>query len=715
MIKPKIYLCELTNTGQTIATNCFPLSVGMIAAYLQKQLNGNRDIKIFKYPERFLDAISKEKPDILAFSNYMWNQNLNNNLAKLIKLESPETLIVYGGPNFPFDSISRAHFLKKNDFIDIYIFGEGEITFTELVKKFIGNSGDIIFLKKEGIQNCNYILDGKFIENPIRPRIKNLSEIPSPYTTGLFDEFFDGKLMPLVEFTRGCPFSCLYCDQSNPYHTPISRKNLSDVKEELEYIAKRFKGAKDLFIADSNFGMFDQDIEVAKLISEIKRKYDWPEYIQVATGKGKKKRVLEVAKILEGILRLGAAVQSMNPEVLKIIKRDNIPVPEIIDTVKKANEFGANTYSEIILALPGDSKKAHLESIRNLMLADVNFIRLFVLMLLQGTQIATKEFRDKFGLITKFRVLARGFGNYYYKDKKISSIEIEEIVVASNTLSFQDYLDCRHFAFTLELFYNDGIIDELQNILKSLGIPYFDLLINIDTHIKESKSLSGLKGIYTSFVEETKNELWDDESALMKYASDNLDKYIDGTLGSNLLFKYKALAFLNHLREIYEVAFDMLKVLVLEKFGSESYFRFLDDLKMFSFCKKDKLFEMKPIERKFTYDLISLERRGFKDVFNELTKIPRGKYTVLFYHDENQKRMIQSYLDKYGSDIIGLTRVFTRMMMKSSYRKVILKNKSWLPWRRSIKEFRANESVNGGWQSLCNVQKLGCVVVISIS
>ena len=42
-------------------------------------------------------------------------------------------------------------------------------------------------------------------------RIKSLDEIPSPYLTGILDEFFDGRLVPMIQTNRGCPFSCTFC------------------------------------------------------------------------------------------------------------------------------------------------------------------------------------------------------------------------------------------------------------------------------------------------------------------------------------------------------------------------------------------------------------------------------------------------------------------------------------------------------------------------
>ena len=52
--------------------------------------------------------------------------------------------------------------------------------------------------------------------------------------------------------------------------------------------------------------------------------------------------------------------------------------------------------------------------------------------------------------------------------------EIDEICVANASMSFEDYLECRLFNLTVEIFYNDGIFQELLKFLRlhNISIPF---------------------------------------------------------------------------------------------------------------------------------------------------------------------------------------------------------------------------------------------------
>ena len=221
------------------------------------------------------------------------------------KKKSPKTVVVFGGPNYPVVEKEQISLLKSKNLIDFYIVKEGEIPFVNLVKELVSNNFDIEKVKKLKLQSVHSILqNGEAILTEPAERIKHLSEIPSPYLDGRLDEFFDGKLMPLIQTNRGCPFTCTFCVEGVGYYNKINKYCHDKISKELDYIGKKMKsirekgGRNDLFIADSNFGMYKEDIEVAKELAKTQKNYGWPNYINVATGKNVKHRILETSKII---------------------------------------------------------------------------------------------------------------------------------------------------------------------------------------------------------------------------------------------------------------------------------------------------------------------------------------------------------------------------------------------------------------------------------
>ena len=304
------------------------MAIGCLATYTEKQLPWLNPIKIFKYPQKLCDTIEKEGfPEIMCFANYVWNFNLSYEFTKFVKKKSPNTIIVFGGPNYPVVEKEQIDWLKKNNLIDFYIVKEGEIPFVKLIEELVSKKFQIDDVKKSKVPSTHCVLnDGTVILTPPAERIKHLSEIPSPYLDGRLDEFLMEILMPLVQTNRGCPFTCTFCVEGVGYYNKINKYCHEKISLELDYIGKKMKsirekgGRNDLFIADSNFGMYKEDLDVARELAKTQEKYGWPNYINVATGKNVKHRILETSKIIGGALRLSGSVQSLDPKVQENIK-----------------------------------------------------------------------------------------------------------------------------------------------------------------------------------------------------------------------------------------------------------------------------------------------------------------------------------------------------------------------------------------------------------
>ena len=322
-----ILIADLTHTGsKSYSPNLMPYPIGCIKSYLLEYSTHSSElsVEIFKDPQKFIDAFFSKKPAVIGFGNYVWNLELSTDLAREIKLLSPNTLIVFGGPNFPLEDKRREEWLRKRPFVDVYVVGDGEEGFRKIVDEWC-KTHDINKVKQKEIPGCYSLINDKLCKTAeFSPRIEDLDKIPSPYLKGYLDEFLeDSRLSPLLESNRGCPFTCTFCVDGTDSRSKIYHKSVSRFEQELEYVATRYKG-KMLTIADLNFGMYARDIEISNGIARIKEKYDYPYYIQVSAGKNNKPRILECASILKGSMGLAASVQSLDKQVLENVKRNNI-------------------------------------------------------------------------------------------------------------------------------------------------------------------------------------------------------------------------------------------------------------------------------------------------------------------------------------------------------------------------------------------------------
>jgi radical SAM superfamily enzyme YgiQ (UPF0313 family) len=712
-----ISLADLTYTQQSIASDVVPAGIGMIAEYVEKKLPDINKIKLYKFPEDLSEKFETNKPDLIGFSNYIWNSSLTDTYLKRIKEVFPDIITVAGGPNFPTNEMEQKKYLSIRPWIDFYIVKEGEHAFYSLINYFIENKiKDISQITNNqyehelsNLPNLVFFKNNLFVSSKKIERIMDLSEIPSPYLSGRLDEFLDGKLLPITQTNRGCPFTCTFCTEGQGYWTKVRRKPRDIVEGEVKYISSKMnslsatKKRTDLLIADSNFGMFEEDLDTCKVIAEEQDKNGYPKYINVATGKNKKERVLEAAKIVNGAMKLAGSVQSLDPEVQENIKRKNISSDQVVDMALKSSEIGANTYSEVILGLPGDTLDKHFATLKTLVESDFTTISMYQLMILPGTELGSQETKEKYEMDTRYRVVPRCYGTYDILDKKISVSEIEEICVSTNTLSFNNYLECRKMNLIINIFYNDGIFDGIIKLLRIYDISIWEWLESIYNNSKE-KEFSEFENLLNDFLDEYEKELWKSYDDLRNFCEDskNIKKFIEGKLGSNLIFKYKSRSLTGNLINSAEIAKkSSIEIISKKNLKDENISAFIDDLIKYKLCEVENLFNIENVkEQSFNYDIKKFLNLTIEDLkiqnlesllFDDLKKIT-------FSLSDDQKNQLKSYNELFGNSIEGISRTLSRVYVKKLFRKPIaLNSKSEL-----LNEFQDNNSRRwgGGLESI---------------
>lgn len=672
----KIFLGDLGHYTIKLTNNHTPINIGFIAGYAKKHLGSQADIRLFKDPGRLIDEIEKNPPDILALSNYVWCQAVSEEMFKFYKRRNKNGVAVWGGPNFPMNELHKAKpYLLQRPYIDFYVPFEGEIPFLRIAEMVLRHGFHAPALK----DTCGDCLEGAFfiskegelIGNQIGIQIPDLSTIPSPYLDGWMDEFLAEGLHAMFETQRGCPYKCAYCHTGLDYYNRGRAFSLERCKQEIEYITETVKDPTKthLYITDSNFGMWPQDLEFSKWLCGHYEKTGFPLSFGTSTGKGQVHRVLETV-MSHPKLMLTNSVQSLDDKVLKVIQRKNLPFDHLRYSQQELDHQGKLSQPEIILGLPEETRQSHLETLRKLM-QDIgaNIIYQYTLMLLPGTKIYTDKMREEYRYMVKYRLLPTSFGEY----KGQRCFEFEEVSVATKDLSFEDYLQMREIFFFVHNVYSNAIYRPLLRYLIYLKDDIVDFFLFL---MKKRKSLGPAfpNRVLEDYLRDTQEELFDSREELIQYYSQdhNYQDLREGKKGKNLTHTYRAVVLLN-VREWASFIANSFREYMQQKYPhhagvermansvivhlmaqAECQYRYFRDRK--SIPTRET-----PLMAELNFDIPGL----FAQKITQETHpdIPEGKFSYSFYMKDEAVR----YMASYPEDIRVVDLALLVLRMDQSY------------------------------------------------
>ena len=476
-----------------------PLNIGYVGSYLLDRVPGIQ-IELFKHPVQMLEKIREDPPDIVAFSHYFWNSNLNIKVLEIAKTLNPALVSVFGGPNF--NSVDKD--VAVSPIVDFHIVREGEESFKILVESLIANSFAINKYIVDSLPSAVFYFDResqKLINNPLWELDRlDLSDQSSPYLMGLMDKFLeDQNLAPIIETNRGCPFSCSFCAWGSAIFSKVRQFPLEQVVDEIRYVARRSKNVeKRIYLADANFGILKRDEEIAKVIADASVNDGFPKSTYVYFAKNTNHKVVRIAEIMKDLTRMSMSMQSTNNEVLENIRRKNIPYKQYDELRLECENRGIKTFTELIYGLPGETYQSFVNGVIEVV-DRADHLAVYPLLLIEGSENNTTADREKYQIKSKFRVSARHVSTL----DDLRSIEYEEVAVENQALSFDEWLRIREFHFLISLFSSDMFID-VNRELKVHGLNYavFSLRILEDQRNSPTEWSNLLKALRQSAIDE---------------------------------------------------------------------------------------------------------------------------------------------------------------------------------------------------------------------
>ena len=320
--------------------------------------------------EHVLYSIFESKPEIVAFSVYIWNVAMVTKLCKSIRAIDPQIKIILGGPEVSY-GIGHTD-LSESDY-DLIVSGEGEKAFPKAVKLVADNAE----IKTKTVS---------------APFVENLDDIPFIYNEGNIGNFKNRIIY--YETSRGCPFSCAYC--------------LSSVCGKVRFLSlERVFSDVDFFIA--------HDVQQVKFVDRTfncnpKRATEIWKYIIENAHRSRTNFHFEIGADLltdeqlellqsapAGKIQLEIGIQSTCEDALRESCR-YAPNEKIFRNVSALRQKGnINLHTDLIAGLPHESYERFQQSFNEVYALKAHQLQLGFLKLLSGAPL--NNLKEKHGYV----------------------------------------------------------------------------------------------------------------------------------------------------------------------------------------------------------------------------------------------------------------------------------------------------------------------------
>jgi len=285
-----------------------------------------------------------------------------------IKKSNPEVPVCLGGP---YVTTIKEDVFKETP-ADFAIYGEGEITFSELIFHLKGERN------LENIDGLMFrVSDGNIQTNQPRKQIPDLNTLPMP----AYDLFpMDRYPLHRIVSSRGCPYSCSFCNSSSIWSVKWRKRSAAHILEEIEYLIKNY-GKKIFIFGDNTFNADTRRVEefcdllIARNICIL-----WSASVR-ADG-----ITTELANKMKaaGCYNVAIGIESANNNVLAAMNKKTT-IREINEGINALKGAGIEVLGQFVIGSPSDTLETVSESIDYAKKSKLDFVNFYTVLPFRGT------------------------------------------------------------------------------------------------------------------------------------------------------------------------------------------------------------------------------------------------------------------------------------------------------------------------------------------
>ena len=274
-------------------------------------------------------------------------------VATVAKEVNPNATVVIGGPHATF---MASEILQECRHIDVVVRGEGELTFRELLMRLMRDDRDF-----RDVLGITYRVDDKVRENPPRPLIRNLDDLPLPaYDLLPMDKYRVGKLkFGAIITSRGCPYTCVFCSSSLQFGKKWRAHGAERVLEELRILRYEYDRQEIEFMDDTFTLNKKRALAIAEKIIEEGLDISWSASSRVNTFSREVGSALNKA----GAHTMYFGIESGSDRTLEFIDK-RITREQAMDATRTAKECGLRALGSFVIGFPYETEEDIRETIK---------------------------------------------------------------------------------------------------------------------------------------------------------------------------------------------------------------------------------------------------------------------------------------------------------------------------------------------------------------
>lgn len=315
--------------------------------------------------ESVVDETLRFNPDMVGLTIHATAANgTSNSIAKMIKEQKKETVLVAGGHHatfLPNELLGRG--------FDVVVLGEGDDTLIEIAKAIeqhqdFRNIPGIVY-NEDSSSSSN---DNKFVRTSPRALIDNLDRLPLPaldlverdrYT---FKVFGKNETVTCLETSRGCPYACDFCSVTPTWGNKWRNKSVKRILMELE-MARQFN-YNWIFFTDDIFVVYPNVRQRMKLFEEmVERGFNFKFLVQMRADVTSNNPELIKKGAEAGMSVAFLGIESGSPEILKKMHK-GLFTPQSVKAVRILSQNDVVVLVGMMLGVPYEGLRDMIATIR---------------------------------------------------------------------------------------------------------------------------------------------------------------------------------------------------------------------------------------------------------------------------------------------------------------------------------------------------------------